>query len=129
LSGICGVNPPNRKEFSTMNKQLVYMTAGSLEEARQIGQQLVAERLAACVNIIEGMHSIYRWDGELQQDREVILIAKTTRERLPALVDAVKARHSYDCPCIVSLAIDGGNPAFLEWIGREVMAEDAAPTD
>ncbi len=108
-----------------MSKQLVYMTAGSLAEARQIGQLLVTERLAACVNIIEGMHSIYRWEGELQQDREVVVIAKTTRERLPALIDAVKARHSYDCPCIVSLAIDGGNPAFLEWIGREV----EAPTD
>ena len=112
-----------------MSKQLVYMTAGSLAEARQIGQLLVTERLAACVNIIEGMHSIYRWEGELQQDREVVVIAKTTRERLPALTEAVKACHSYDCPCIVSWAIDGGNPAFLEWIGREVQTDDAAPTD
>ena len=112
-----------------MSKQLVYMTAGSLEEARHIGELLVSERLAACINIIEGMHSIYRWEGELQEDREVVMIAKTTRERLPALVAAVKNRHSYDCPCIVSFAIDGGNPAFLEWIGHEVEAQDAAPTD
>ena len=107
-------------------KQLVYMTAGSLEEARRIGAQLVADRLAACVNIIEGMHSIYRWEGKLQNDREVVMIAKTTRERLPALIEAVKAGHSYDCPCIVSFAIDDGNPAFLEWIGSEV-GEDGAP--
>jgi periplasmic divalent cation tolerance protein len=112
-----------------MSKQLVYMTAGSLEEARQIGAQLVTDRLAACVNIIEGMHSIYRWEGELQQDREVVMIAKTTRDRLPALIEAVKTRHSYDCPCIVSVAIDGGNPSFLEWIGREVEAENASPSE
>ena len=105
-----------------MSKQFVYMTAGNLDEARQIGEHLVADRLAACVNIIEGMHSIYRWEGEIQRDREVVMIAKTTRDRLPALVEAVKRFHSYDCPCIVSFAIDGGNPAFLEWIGREVDA-------
>lgn len=103
-----------------MTPQFVYMTAGSLEEAQRIGGKLVEERLAACVNIIDGMHSIYRWEGKRQQDREVVLIAKTTRKRLPALVETVKAVHSYDCPCIVSLAIDGGNPAFLDWIGAEV---------
>ena len=107
-------------------KQLVYMTAGSLEEARRIGAQLVADRLAACVNIIEGMHSIYRWKGELQNDREVVLIAKTKASLITELVEKVKSMHSYDCPCIVSWAIDGGNPAFLEWIGSEV-GEDGAP--
>jgi periplasmic divalent cation tolerance protein len=105
-----------------MSKQFVYMTAGSLDEAHQIGEHLLADRLVACINIIEGMHSIYRWEGEIQKDREVVMIAKTTRDRLPALVEAVKRLHSYDCPCIVSFAIDGGNPAFLEWIGREVDA-------
>ena len=103
-----------------MPLQLVYMTAGSLEEARRIGEQLVENRLAACVNIIDGMQSIYRWDGKLQKDREVILIAKTTRARLPVLMETVLAHHSYDCPCIVSFDIDGGNPAFLEWIGNAV---------
>ena len=103
-----------------MNQQFVYMTAGSLEEARRIGEQLVAERLAACVNIIQGMHSIYRWEGKLQNDREVVMVAKTTRDRLSALVDAVKGSHSYDCPCVVSFAIEGGNPAFLSWIDGEV---------
>ena len=111
-----------------MNQQFVYMTAGSLEEARRIGEQLVAERLAACVNIIEGMHSIYRWEGKLQNDREVVMVAKTTRDRLPALVDAVKDSHSYDCPCVVSFAIEGGNPAFLAWIDDEVGRGGGAST-
>ncbi len=103
-----------------MPKQLVYMTAGSPEEARRIGEALVENRLAACVNIIDGMHSIYRWEGKLQKDQETVLIAKTTRERLPALIEAVQSMHSYDCPCIVSFDIDGGHPDFLEWIGAEV---------
>ena len=103
-----------------MTQQLVYMTAGSREEAQRIGGKLVEDRLAACVNVIDGMHSIYRWEDKLQQDREVVMIAKTTRDRLAALVETVKAVHSYDCPCVVSCAIDGGNPAFLEWIGAEV---------
>ena len=107
-----------------MSKQFVYMTAGSPEEARQIGAALVEDRLAACVNIIDGMHSIYRWEGKLQQDQETILIAKTTRDRMPVLIEAVKAMHSYDCPCIVSVDIEGGHPDFLEWIGAEVRADE-----
>jgi len=108
------------KAMSEMTKQFVYMTAGSPEEARRIGEALVADRLAACVNIIDGMHSIYRWEGKLQQDRETVMIAKTTRDRLPALIETVESLHSYDCPCIVSFDIDGGYPDFLEWIGTEV---------
>ena len=106
-----------------MTRQFVYMTAGSPEEAQQIGEALVERRLAACVNVVDGMHSIYRWEGKLQKDREVVVIAKTTKDCLPALIDTVNALHSYDCPCIVSFAIEGGNPAFLEWIGTEVGAQ------
>lgn len=103
-----------------MALQIVYMTAGSLDEAQRIGQALVQEKLAACVNILEAMQSLYIWEGALQQDREVVMIAKTAAARLPELVDRVKALHSYDCPCIVSLTINGGNPDFLRWIGAAV---------
>ena len=102
-----------------MAQSLVYMTTESAAEAERIGRALVAERLAACVNIIDGMRSIYWWEGEIQQSGEAILIAKTRA----ALVDKLTARvgelHEYDCPCVVSLAIDGGNPAFLDWIDAE----------
>jgi len=107
-----------------MSKQFVYMTAGSPEEAHRIGEALVEARLAACVNIIDGMHSIYRWEGKLQKGRETVLIAKTTRACLPALIETVNAMHSYDCPCIVSMDIADGHPDFLEWIGSEVGADD-----
>ncbi len=103
-----------------MALQLVYMTAGSQDEARRIGETLVNEKLAACVNILDGMQSIYVWEGALQNDRETVMIAKTTAARMPALVKRVKALHSYDCPCIVACDIDGGHPAFLRWIGDAV---------
>jgi len=102
-----------------MDIRLVYMTAGSPEEARHIGKTLVAARLAACVNMITPMESIYRWDGEIQQDTEVVLIAKTTSRCLPELVETVKSVHSYDCPCIVGVPVSGGNSDFLQWIASE----------
>ncbi len=102
-----------------MDVRLVYMTAGSRDEARSIGQALLGSNLAACVNIINNMNSLYMWDGALQDDSEVIVIAKTTEQRIPALIDKVKALHSYECPCVVSIPIDSGNPEFLAWIRNE----------
>ena len=98
----------------------VYMTAGSREEAVSIGEALVEAGLAACINIFENMNSIFMWEGKVQHDTEVVFIAKTTAERVPELVEKVNAMHSYDCPCIISLPIADGNPAFLEWIADMV---------
>jgi periplasmic divalent cation tolerance protein len=100
--------------------RFVYMTAGSLEEARRIGRELVSARLAACVNILPQMNSIYVWEGKLNEDAEVVLIAKTTVGRIPELVSKVKSLHSYSVPCIVSLAVEDGHPPFLEWIAASV---------
>ena len=103
-----------------MKVNFVYMTAGSREEAHKIGRELVVSKLAACVNILEGMNSIYMWDGKIQDDSEVVMIAKTTENRLPELVEKVNSLHSYDCPCIVAIPVSGGNQAFLDWIAQEV---------
>lgn len=103
-----------------MPVNLVYMTAGSREEAETIGRELVDERLAACVNIFTTMNSIYRWQGELQMDAEVVMIAKTTAEKFEKLVEKVKSLHSYDCPCILQFPVTGGHPPFLDWIAAEV---------
>ncbi|MCK5248778.1 MAG: divalent-cation tolerance protein CutA [Spirochaetaceae bacterium] len=103
-----------------MKINLVYMTACSTEEARKIGKTLLTSKLAACVNIIGNMNSIYIWKGEVQDDEEAILIAKTTESLVPALVEKVKSIHSYDCPCIVSLPVINGNKAFLNWIVEQV---------
>ena len=96
------------------------MTAGSKAEAQRIAKALVEHRLAACVNILENMQSIYRWEEEIQEDTEVVLIAKTTARLVSELIEKVKSLHSYDCPCIVSLPILDGNPPFLNWIHDEV---------
>jgi len=96
------------------------MTAGNKAEALKIGKALVSSKLAACVNILDNMNSVYRWQDELQEDSEVVLIAKTTEERVPQLIEKVKSLHSYDCPCIVSLPVLGGHKPFLDWIADEV---------
>lgn len=102
------------------NTIFVYMTVGSKKEALAIGNELVVNRLAACVNIIDQMNSIYRWDGEIHYGSEVVMIAKTLSSKVPELIEIVKANHSYECPCIVTLPILSGNPDFLDWIAREV---------
>jgi periplasmic divalent cation tolerance protein len=88
-----------------MPVNFIYMTAGSKTEAQKIGKALVESRLAACVNILDNMQSIYRWEEKIQEDAEVVLIAKTTDPLVPQLIDKVKSLHSYDCPCIVSLPV------------------------
>ena len=99
---------------------LVYMTAGDRAEAVRIGRVLVEERLAACANVLDGMTSIYRWQGEVCEDGEAVLIAKTTEAQADALTERVKALHSYDCPCVVSLAVEDGNPDYLDWLAEEI---------
>ena len=103
-----------------MDIKLIYITVGTLEEAQKIGRTLVEDRLVACVNIINNITSMYWWEGKIQNDKEVILIAKTTQSRVPEVIERVKTLHSYVCPCIVALAIDAGNSPFLDWIEREV---------
>lgn len=102
-----------------MAEAWIYVTAGSRDEALEIGRTLVKERVAACANVLPSITSVYWWEGAVQENAEAALILKT-RE---ALVDKVTARvrelHSYDCPCVVALQIAGGNRAFLDWIDRE----------
>jgi len=100
--------------------QFVYITTGDKAEARKIGMALVESRLAACVNIIDQMNSLYRWEGQIQEDQEVILIAKTTEKNLPVLKEKVKAMHSYECPCIVCLPVTDGYDPYLEWVREQV---------
>jgi periplasmic divalent cation tolerance protein len=104
-----------------MKTNLIYITTRTMDEARAIGKELVSKRLAACANIIDNMNSLYWWKGEIQEDREVILIAKTVESLVRELIDTVKSMHSYECPCIVSLPIVDGNPAFLAWIAQETL--------
>ena len=81
-----------------------------------IDQILVGQNLAACVNLLENMTSIYKWEEKLEESQEVIMIAKTRKTLMPKLIETVNSLHSYDCPCILELPIQGGNPDFLSWI-------------
>ena len=102
-----------------MSAAMVYITAATPDEAEAIGRTLVAERLAACANILPGMRSIYRWKGAVETAAETVLIAKTRLELADALTARVKELHSYDVPCIVVLPIAAGLPEFLRWIDDE----------
>jgi len=97
----------------------VYVTCSTEEEAAKLGATLVKERLAACVNILGPIRSIYEWKGELRDEREVAMIAKTAQPLVEELTARVREMHSYDCPCVVALPIAAGNPAFLDWIGAQ----------
>ncbi|MBS1254284.1 MAG: Divalent-cation tolerance protein CutA [Deltaproteobacteria bacterium] len=97
----------------------VYMTAGSIKEAKKIGKILVERNLAACVNLLENMTSIYKWEGNLEEGNEVIMIAKTRKSLMTKLIESVKSHHSYECPCVLELPVQGGNPEFLNWIEQE----------
>lgn len=98
---------------------VVIITAGSAAEAEQIARGLVEARLAACVNIIPRVDSLFRWQGKLDTAAESLLIVKGRASRLDDIIALVKARHSYQVPEIITLPIVGGHPAYLDWLGRE----------
>ena len=102
-----------------MSAAFVYMTAKDKEQAVSIGRTLVEERLVACVNVLDNMTSLYWWDGNVQEDNEVVLIAKTSEILLESLIQRVKDLHSYECPCVVAWPIAAANPAYLQWIDDE----------
>ena len=99
--------------------QLVYMTARHATQARRLARVLVEERLAACVNILGPITSVYRWQGQIEQGREVALLAKTRAALVPRLQARVRELHDYEVPCVVALPIQGGNPDFLAWLWAE----------
>jgi periplasmic divalent cation tolerance protein len=101
----------------------VYTTFPDEETALAIGRELVAERLAACVNVLPGMKSVYAWKGEIERGEEVVAIVKTREGLREPLRDALKARHPYETPIILFLEVSGGHPATLDWLFAETGAQ------
>ncbi|MFZ0735114.1 MAG: divalent-cation tolerance protein CutA [Candidatus Sulfotelmatobacter sp.] len=102
------------------DKRIVLSTAGSEEEARKIARYLVENKLAACVNIVPQIESIYRWQGKVESAREWLLVIKTTAATFPSVRDAIGELHSYDVSECIALSIDDGSPDYLRWIGESV---------
>ncbi len=102
-----------------MDAVFVYVTVPDKAEALRIGRILVEERLIACANILDGLTSIYWWDGAIQQGPEAAFIAKTRAGLVEALTDRVRQLHPYEVPCVVALPVAAGNPDFLDWITAE----------
>jgi periplasmic divalent cation tolerance protein len=97
---------------------VVFMTAANGEEATRLAEMLVGAHLAACVQILPEMESVYRWEGKIERQSEVLLIAKTTRGKFDDLEREVRALHSYDTPEIVAVPIVAGSAPYLEWLSK-----------
>src|SRR5215470_970548 len=106
--------------FYMTNKRLVLTTASSSEESKKIARALVETRLAACVNIIPEIESVYRWNGSVEAAQEYLLLIKTTAEAFPAVREKIKQLHSYEVPECIALAVDEGSAAYLKWIDTSV---------
>lgn len=103
-----------------INKRLVLSTVGGVEEARTIARALVEKQLAACVNIVGPIQSIYRWKDEVEDAQEFLLLMKTTAENVSRLRDELARLHSYEIPECIVLEIESGLPAYLDWISESV---------
>lgn len=102
-----------------MSVCFAYVVTPDRDTARQIAGSLLAEKLIACANIIDGMTSMYRWDGKIRTDSETVVLVKTRMELLPDVDASIKKMHPYDCPCVAAWPITAGNSGFLRWIETE----------
>jgi periplasmic divalent cation tolerance protein len=101
---------------------VVLMTAANREEAGRLAEMLVRQRLAACVQILPEIESVYRWQGQIERQNEVLVIAKTTKSKFDELEREVRAIHSYETPEIVAVPLADGSPPYLEWLHSTVNA-------
>lgn len=99
---------------------IVYVTSPNQEIAKQIAKGLVSGKLAACVNIIPNVNSVYEWEGKIIEDTEVLMMIKTTSCKVEELTKFVVDNHPYDLPEVISVLIENGNNAYLNWIQKSV---------
>jgi len=103
-----------------MDNIIAFVTCASRKEANKIARSLVTDKLAACVNILGGVESVYRWQGKIDTSREVLLVIKSKKSKLTKLIGLVKARHSYQVPEIIALPIIAGEEKYLRWINESL---------
>lgn len=104
-----------------------YVTVPDRAVGERIGRALVEKRVAACVNMIPGIVSMYRWEGAVQQDEELLLMIKSQEHLVQDIVREVKALHPYECPEVISVALGDGHDAYLDWVRRETTTSILPP--
>jgi len=102
--------------MSNASCQLILCTCPNSAIAEQLASLLVEQRLAACINIVPGLTSIYRWQGKIEKDTEVLLLIKTTQDRYAGVESAIQQHHPYELPEIIAVTVDEGSPDYLRWI-------------
>lgn len=107
---------------------VVYVTCPDLALAQSIAEAVVSEKLAACVNIVPQVSSVFFWQGQVQKESEALLVIKTVRERLPGLEARVKALHSYTVPEFIALPVIAGSQAYLDWVDENTAASETGET-
>jgi periplasmic divalent cation tolerance protein len=110
-----------QRRFYMTDKRVVLTTCGSLDEARRIAHALVERKLAACINLVPKVESIYRWKGEVETATEFLLLIKTTSKAFPSLREALGELHSYELPECMEIAITDGSAAYLKWFEESMM--------
>ena len=124
-SGLFGLRGPFELNMAT-DAIAVFLTAPNTEEAAQLAEMLVGKQLAACVQILPEIASVYRWQGKIERQREVLLIAKTVSSKFAALEREVRAIHSYETPEIVAVPLTAGSASYLAWL-RASVTDDVQP--
>ncbi|MDR7485606.1 MAG: divalent-cation tolerance protein CutA [Armatimonadota bacterium] len=110
-----------------MEPLVILVTCSRADEASRIAQALVDEHLAACVNVVPGLRSVYRWQGRVEHADELLLIVKTSRDRLDEVVARVQGLHSYTVPEVIALPVQGGAAPYLAWLEAQVRAPAHPP--
>lgn len=100
--------------------QVIYITTPTTEVAQSLGRQLLEQRLAACINILPQMHSMYWWEGKIESSNEAVLLAKTSAGKADALIHAVEKFHPYSTPCALALSVDKGTEKYMNWLKENV---------
>jgi periplasmic divalent cation tolerance protein len=109
---------------SMTNARIVLTTVGDKDAAAKLAHELIERRLAACVNIVGPIGSVYHWQGQVQDDSEFLLLIKTTAEQTPQLRAALKSLHPYELPECVELTVTGGSEEYLAWVAAEVSRKE-----
>ena len=106
-------------ETDSVQILLAISTISDIDKGRQLARRIIDKRLAACCNIVPGITSFYRWQGELCEDQECLLVMKTLKSRYQPLEDFIKANHPYDLPELIALPVNTGSKEYLAWVSQE----------